>query len=204
MLGLTQSTPDLHLIQGKSFQLLWNTSFSPCKIVPVAHPSREWLSMAPGKYTTGVTGSSRLYFSWQTLQKLPKYLPMCHFKTSIGREGVVLPMLQCISSLVLLLGKLILAPSASGSHLKCLKCVKRSEILSVFPCTTQIALFWPKRLPAFFLKNLISLPFWNPGRNTRVYVAFPLAIAKNKFTDVRSAASSMKGHIKIHSLLWSW
>jgi hypothetical protein len=33
---------------------------------------------------------------------------------------------------------------------------KSSEILSnfhVFPCTTQIALFWPKLLPAFFLKK---------------------------------------------------
>jgi hypothetical protein len=34
---------------------------------------------------------------------------------------------------------------------------KRSEILSffhVFPCTTQIALFWPKKLlPALFLKK---------------------------------------------------
>jgi hypothetical protein len=30
---------------------------------------------------------------------------------------------------------------------------KRSEILSVFPCTTQIALFWPKLLPALFLKK---------------------------------------------------
>jgi hypothetical protein len=32
---------------------------------------------------------------------------------------------------------------------------KSSEILSifqVFPCTTQIALFWPKLLPALFLK----------------------------------------------------
>jgi hypothetical protein len=34
---------------------------------------------------------------------------------------------------------------------------KGSEILSVFqvfPCTTQIALFWPKLLPALFLKKL--------------------------------------------------
>jgi hypothetical protein len=31
---------------------------------------------------------------------------------------------------------------------------KRSEILSVFPCTTQIALFWPNLLPALFLKSL--------------------------------------------------
>jgi hypothetical protein len=33
---------------------------------------------------------------------------------------------------------------------------KSSEILSifqVFPCTTQIALFWPKLLPALFLKK---------------------------------------------------
>jgi hypothetical protein len=30
---------------------------------------------------------------------------------------------------------------------------KRSEILSVFPCTTQIAFFWPKLLPALFLKK---------------------------------------------------
>jgi hypothetical protein len=33
---------------------------------------------------------------------------------------------------------------------------KISEILSifqVFPCTTQIALFWPKLLPALFLKK---------------------------------------------------
>jgi hypothetical protein len=33
---------------------------------------------------------------------------------------------------------------------------KSSEILSifqVFPCTTQIALFWPKPLPALFLKK---------------------------------------------------
>jgi hypothetical protein len=30
---------------------------------------------------------------------------------------------------------------------------KRSEILSVFPCTMQIALFWPKLLPAIFLKK---------------------------------------------------
>jgi hypothetical protein len=30
---------------------------------------------------------------------------------------------------------------------------KRSEILSVFPCTTQIALFWPMLLPALFLKK---------------------------------------------------
>jgi hypothetical protein len=33
---------------------------------------------------------------------------------------------------------------------------KRSEILSVFqifPSTTQIALFWPKLLPALFLKK---------------------------------------------------
>jgi hypothetical protein len=33
---------------------------------------------------------------------------------------------------------------------------KSSEILSifqVFPCTTQIALFWPKLLPALFLKQ---------------------------------------------------
>jgi hypothetical protein len=32
----------------------------------------------------------------------------------------------------------------------------RSEILSVlqvFPCTTQIALFWPELLPALFLKK---------------------------------------------------
>jgi hypothetical protein len=31
---------------------------------------------------------------------------------------------------------------------------KRSEILSVFPCTTQIALFWPKLLPAFSSRRL--------------------------------------------------
>jgi hypothetical protein len=34
---------------------------------------------------------------------------------------------------------------------------KRSEILSVvqvFPCTMQIALFWPKLIPALFLKIL--------------------------------------------------
>jgi hypothetical protein len=34
---------------------------------------------------------------------------------------------------------------------------KSSAILSifqVFPCTTQIALFWPKLLPALFLKKL--------------------------------------------------
>jgi hypothetical protein len=30
---------------------------------------------------------------------------------------------------------------------------KRSEILTVFPCTTQIALFWPKLLPAIFLEK---------------------------------------------------
>jgi hypothetical protein len=33
---------------------------------------------------------------------------------------------------------------------------KSSEILSilkVFPCMTQIALFWPKLLPAIFLKK---------------------------------------------------
>jgi hypothetical protein len=30
---------------------------------------------------------------------------------------------------------------------------KSSEILSVFPCTTQIALFWPKLLTALFLKK---------------------------------------------------
>jgi hypothetical protein len=33
---------------------------------------------------------------------------------------------------------------------------KRRDILSifqVFPCTTQIALFWPKLLPALFLKK---------------------------------------------------
>jgi hypothetical protein len=33
---------------------------------------------------------------------------------------------------------------------------KSSEILSifqVFPCTTQIALFWPKLLPGLFLKK---------------------------------------------------
>jgi formate hydrogenlyase subunit 4 len=33
---------------------------------------------------------------------------------------------------------------------------KSSEIMSifqVFPCTTQIALFWPKLLPALFLKK---------------------------------------------------
>jgi hypothetical protein len=41
---------------------------------------------------------------------------------------------------------------------------KSSEILSifqVFPCTTQIALFWPKLLPTLFLlkEALISLPF---------------------------------------------
>jgi hypothetical protein len=36
---------------------------------------------------------------------------------------------------------------------------KSSEILSifqVFPCTTQIALFWPKLLPALFLKGLLG------------------------------------------------
>jgi hypothetical protein len=37
---------------------------------------------------------------------------------------------------------------------------------SSFPCTTQIALFWPKLLPALFLKKPDILPFWNPGRNT--------------------------------------
>jgi hypothetical protein len=31
---------------------------------------------------------------------------------------------------------------------------KRSEILSVFPCTTQIALFLPKLLPALFIRSL--------------------------------------------------
>jgi hypothetical protein len=34
---------------------------------------------------------------------------------------------------------------------------KSSEILSifqVFPCTTQIALFWPKLLPAFSVRSL--------------------------------------------------
>jgi hypothetical protein len=40
---------------------------------------------------------------------------------------------------------------------------KRSEILSVFqvfPCTTQIALFWPKLLPAlFFKKTWYPCPF---------------------------------------------
>jgi hypothetical protein len=58
-------------------------------------------------------------------------------------------------------------PAPSGSHLKCLKNVlklmgkhfidpKSSEILSIFqgfPCTTQIALFWPKLLLALFLKK---------------------------------------------------
>jgi hypothetical protein len=39
---------------------------------------------------------------------------------------------------------------------------KSSEILSifqVFPCTTQIALFWPKLLPALFLKPRYPCPF---------------------------------------------
>jgi hypothetical protein len=57
-------------------------------------------------------------------------------------------------------------PAPSGSHLGVLNVLrlkgkyfidpKRSEILSVFhvfPCTTQIALFWPKLLPALFLKK---------------------------------------------------
>jgi hypothetical protein len=40
---------------GKSFLFLWNTSFSPCKIVPVGH-------------RTGVIFySSRKYFSWPSL-----------------------------------------------------------------------------------------------------------------------------------------
>jgi hypothetical protein len=30
---------------------------------------------------------------------------------------------------------------------------KSSAIFQVFPCTTQIALFWPKLLPALFLKK---------------------------------------------------
>jgi hypothetical protein len=35
------------------------------------------------------------------------------------------------------------------------------SVFQVFPCTTQIALFWPKLLPALSLKkpSLISLPF---------------------------------------------
>jgi hypothetical protein len=36
---------------------------------------------------------------------------------------------------------------------------KSSEIFQVFPCMTQIALFWPKLLPALFIKALITLPF---------------------------------------------
>jgi hypothetical protein len=57
-------------------------------------------------------------------------------------------------------------PAPSGSHLKWLNVLKlmgkhfidpkSSDILSifeVFPCTMQIALFWPKLLPALFLKK---------------------------------------------------
>jgi hypothetical protein len=49
-------------------------------------------------------------------------------------------------------------PAPSGSHLMGKHFIdpKSSEILSifqVFPCTTQIALFWPKLLPAPFLKK---------------------------------------------------
>jgi hypothetical protein len=38
---------------------------------------------------------------------------------------------------------------------------KSSEILSIFkvlPCTTQIALFWPKLLPALFALRSLDIP----------------------------------------------
>jgi hypothetical protein len=57
-------------------------------------------------------------------------------------------------------------PAASGSHLRCLKCAKtygkifywpkkewNSVVFQVFPCTTQIAPFWPKLLIALFMKK---------------------------------------------------
>jgi hypothetical protein len=62
---------------------------------------------------------------------------------------------------------IFMIPAPSGSHLKCILNVlklmgkhfidpKRSEILSVFqvfPCTTRIAFFWPRLLPALFLRK---------------------------------------------------
>jgi hypothetical protein len=47
---------------------------------------------------------------------------------------------------------------------------KRTEIRSVFPGTTQIALFWPKLLPALFLKKpRYPCPFEILAEALRVY-----------------------------------
>jgi hypothetical protein len=67
---------------GKSFLLLWNASFTPCKIVRVT-PQAHGSDLAPVKYPTGVTDSSRKYFSWHALLTLPKF-----------------HRLQCMSSLI--------------------------------------------------------------------------------------------------------
>jgi hypothetical protein len=68
------------LTLGKSFLLLGNTSFSPCKIVPVGHPTGV-IFYSSCEVPHGVIDGSRKYFSWPSLvscQRFYIYLePFC-------------------------------------------------------------------------------------------------------------------------------
>jgi hypothetical protein len=76
-------------------------------------------------------------------------------------------------------------------QLKCLKLLKhfidpkRIEILSVFPCTTQMAKAAPCPFP---YEALISLPFWNPGWSTNHW-SFSVVIDDCNCLDIRSNSS---------------
>jgi hypothetical protein len=50
-----------------------------------------------------------------------------------------------------------------GKHFIGPKSIEILSIFQVFPCTTQIALFWPKLLPAKFFLVRRKLPFF--GQN---------------------------------------
>jgi hypothetical protein len=79
------------LTLGKSILLLWNISFSPCKIVPVGHPTGAIsYSSRPVKYPTGVTDSARTYFSWPSLHQW-KTCFSCSFCLIIPKSGVLSP-----------------------------------------------------------------------------------------------------------------
>jgi hypothetical protein len=60
---------------------------------------------------------------------------------------------------------------------------KSSEILSifqVFPCTTQIALFWPKLLPALFLKKpWYPCPFEILAEALSLYLGWVIILAQS-------------------------
>jgi hypothetical protein len=85
--------------------------------------------------------------------------------------------------------KKFMIPSPSGSHLKCLKWV--------FPCTTQIALFWPKLLPALFLKKpWYPCPFEILEEALYLFAGGFIVWIPSWWTVIKLAANRLQQHLR--------